>query len=364
MSLIKKYFKIILIQFALVVFILELIGLWQKSTDYFWNYRYLFINDHAYRQLESGLWTYAPNSDIRSAAAYVIPKYRSWVEYDCTFKTNKFGLIDTNFTNQKTVDWVVLGDSFTEGQGGCPWLTRQSIKESAISDKVVINGGLQGGGIIQFESLLGLIEKDVEIKNLLIIAISNDFKRGLYPENYWSNRKKCLNDFECGEDDYWWSIDLNSSHEQLLSKSSLRSIARNNPGEIWQSLNYYSFTYRVYKKIESLIPRLQVHENQVAMEESSKNVFIKNFQSLNTIKSKYPNLKIVLIPQRDEVGLLGHKNKDTDLVENYFYKNGISYSVCPLGIADYMPIDGHPNKGGYQKIFRCVEKFFQMKPVR
>lgn len=359
MNSIKKYFKIILIQFALVVFILELIGLWQKSPDYFWSYRYLYINDHAYRQLESGLWTYKPNSDIRSAATYAIPQYRSWVEYDCNFKTNNFGLIDTNYTNQKTVDWVVLGDSFTEGHGGCPWLTRQSIKESGISDKVIINGGLQGTGVTQFENLLGLIEKDVEIKNLLIIAISNDFKRGLYPENYWANREKCLNDFECNDDDYWWSIDLNSNHEQLLSKSDLRSIARNNSDEIWQSLNYYSFTYRAYKKIQKLIQARQTIENKGVMETSSKDIFNKNFRSLNNIRSKYPSLKILLVPQRDEVGFLGHKNKDTDLVENYLYSNGIPYSVCPLEINDYMPIDGHPNKTGYQKIFRCTQEIIK-----
>jgi hypothetical protein len=111
--------------------------------------------------------------------------------------------------------------------------------------------------------------------------------------------------------------------------------------------------------VKAILADQKAVENQAAMDASSKNIFDQNFRSLNNMRSKYPSLKIVLIPQRDEVGLLGHKNKDTDLVEKYLYSNGIPYSVCPLGITNYMPIDGHPNKSGYQKIFRCIQEIIK-----
>jgi len=64
-------------------------------------------------------------------------------------------------------------------------------------------------------------------------------------------------------------------------------------------------------------------------------------------------MKIILVPQRDELGLLGVENFDTKVVKTFLDANGYEWKECPLGMGDYMPIDGHPNRIGYEKIFKC-----------
>ena len=72
---------------------------------------------------------------------------------------------------------------------------------------------------------------------------------------------------------------------------------------------------------------------------------------------RYPNLKVILVPQKDEFGLLGTQNRDTSFVLAKLKELDIHHSVCQLSYADYMPIDGHPNKIGYNKIFNCLSEF-------
>ena len=60
------------------------------------------------------------------------------------------------------------------------------------------------------------------------------------------------------------------------------------------------------------------------------------------------------IPQRDEVGLLGRGNLDTMRMRQALAERNIEYTTCPLGMRDYMPIDGHPSARGYEKIRSCL----------
>ena len=53
-------------------------------------------------------WTYVPNKEIETSAAYVLHKNISWVEYRSSFKTNHLGLIETNFNKDDSeVDYLI-----------------------------------------------------------------------------------------------------------------------------------------------------------------------------------------------------------------------------------------------------------------
>ena len=84
--------------------------------------------------------------------------------------------------------------------------------------------------------------------------------------------------------------------------------------------------------------------------------FKDNFTALLKLHEKYPNMKIILIPQRDEVGMLGKFNHDTRNVINFMDKENINYNFCELTLSDYMLIDGHPNEDGYKKIYNCLNQ--------
>lgn len=353
----NKFLKIICIQFFITILILEIIGIWQKSNIYFWDYRYLFLSNNSSRDIEKGLWHYEPNKEIRSIASYAFSKSISWIEYDCRFMTNSLGLVDTNYSKQKIVDWLVIGDSFTEGQGGCPWLTKKNLVDNNIN-KIVINGGLQGAGIEQMEKVETYISKSTKAKNLVVIAISNDFKRPLPKDFWWSNRE-CLDNFKCTQYDYWWPVKSESSEEEILNTVKQRRKLRGNlkKDEIKALLYHYSFSYRVYKTLESAIKsKISAEANIKELEENKKNlpIFQDNFNALIRLRKKYPNLKIIMVPQRDEVTILGSKNHDSKYVEIFLKENNFEYSWCKLSGNDFMKIDGHPNNKGYKKLMTCL----------
>lgn len=346
----KRLLKNVVIIVFITIVLLEIIGLFIRPNSYFWDSRQTFISNNSLRKIDnSGLWTYKPNSQVTSAATYFLSLNNGWLEYLCKFKTNQFGLIDTNYSNQKEIDFLVLGDSFLEGQGGCPWLTRDRLEKERFP--IVINGGLQGTGIQNFELLTKWLENSVKIKNLVIFVISNDFKRGL--DSSWLDHTRCLNQNKCGEyDRSWWGFDQSSSKEDILKIAALRHEQRLkwdvNIDPVDNYLRYYSMSYRVIFRYFDLFKL----KNQNSSDQS---IYQSNFESLQRLKKLYPNLKIILVPQKDEVGFFGKKNQDTKIVEEFLDKEDFKYSRCELKISDYMKIDGHPNKKGYGKLFKCLK---------
>lgn len=80
------------------------------------------------------------------------------------------------------------------------------------------------------------------------------------------------------------------------------------------------------------------------------------FHSMLRLKRRFPGMKVILVPQRDEVGLLGVENMDTKFVKSFLVQQGFDWQFCKIGMGDYMPIDGHPNATGYEKLLSCLDK--------
>jgi len=353
--------KSILLVLGISILLLELVGLLIPSNHYYWHNRQLFASQNAFRPIgENGLWTYQPNSQIQTAATYFLTKQHGWLEYRCNLQTNSLGLTQTNYTDQKQVDFLVLGDSFTEGLGGCPWLTKENLAKEKVR-ATVINGGLQGGGIANFELLARWLEPQVKIDNLIIVAISNDFKRGLIA-NAWKNHDACLKEGQCSdnpEEDYVWSFDPKATDEQILEMGRRRFAFASSNHKLGTTLHnwlhYYSFTYRLFSQYKAAFAKSE-RPPETPEQLASSPLIQGNFAALNTLRSRYPNLQLILIPQRDEVGLFGTPNLDTQVVKQRLTQEQIPYTQCDLTSADYMPIDGHPNQQGYQKILACTIK--------
>lgn len=354
-----RFIKSSLLVLGLSLLLLELVGLLIPSNHYYWHNRQLFASLGAFRPIgDQGLWTYQPNSHIQTAATYFLSKQHGWLEYRCKLQTNTFGLTQTNFTNQKQVDFLVLGDSFTEGLGGCPWLTKENLEAHKIS-ATVINGGLQGGGIKNFELLTRWLESQVQIKNIFLVVISNDFKRGLIA-NAWKNHDACLKDGQCSdnpEEDFVWGFDPKASDEQILEMGRRRFAFASSNHKLSTTLHnlalYHSFTYRLFLQYKTAFSKPK-HPPETVDQLAGNHLIQGNFAALNALRSRYPNLQLILIPQRDEVGLLGAPNLDTQVVKQRLTQEQVPFTQCDLTSADYMPIDGHPNAKGYQKILRCT----------
>ena len=74
-----------------------------------------------------------------------------------------------------------------------------------------------------------------------------------------------------------------------------------------------------------------------------------NVEALIKLKEIAPNFSLILVSQRDEVGLLGARHMQLQMVEDKLAEVGISWKYCKLRPEHYMPIDGHPNRLGQQK---------------
>ena len=344
-----------LVSCLLTASVLETAGLFIFKNQYNWNHRYSFITTDSFRIIDERLWTYRPNSTIKVAAVYGFPFGTPWVEYDCEFQTNRFGLIQTNPIELDSYDLLVLGDSFTEGQGGCPWLTTETTRSQGLR---IINGGLQSTGIAAFANLERYLSAQVDIKSLLVIAISDDFIRKT-PSSAWIEKgTPCLIHRKCNNTNYWWSIDsdVRTDHLEKMGRSRIvqRYEAQDVRGKfeaILDQVAWRSFTGRLLAAYYEIVGDLTGSSENLHQLQGR---FEPNIKALQFLKRKYPNMRLILVPQRDELGLFGGRNQNTRRVEERLDALVIDYERCELLPDDFMYIDGHPNEQGYRKLRDCA----------
>ena len=210
--------KILLIAF----FLIEVFGFFfLKNNSYYWENRFQFISNNSFRitllntDPPTKFWTYVPNREIETSAAYVLHKNISWVEYWTSFKTNHLGLIETNFNKDDSeVDYLILGDSFLEGQGGGPWLSKKSISKDYPK---IINAGLQGASMVSMHILESYISETIKINNVVLVLISNDFKR--FVDLNFLPVEECIENGFCNTINDWEPIEDFKSEEELLALS-------------------------------------------------------------------------------------------------------------------------------------------------
>ena len=166
------------------------------SNDHERSRRYMLFgtadNTPAFRN-QGNIFTYAPNSTIRQTAYYengaVLHK-----EYDYQFKANNFGLVQKQDIEKDRPSILVLGDSFTEGQGATPWFYFLEEGDGKKNTQL-INGGLLGTGFAQWKLLHDhLVNSGIRINKVVIPFISDDYQRAVW--NFSDRVLNCLGGVE------------------------------------------------------------------------------------------------------------------------------------------------------------------------
>ena len=324
------------------------------DPHYYWNNRYLFVPAGGFENVSERLWTYGRDMDYREVAIYGFPQQARLpfsgfrVEYDCRFKTNNLG-----FPQQRDFDagdrvTLVLGDSFTAGQGGCPWM--QQLEQSN-PQWSLLNAGLMGTGLPVWSAALDYVrEKGIEVEALVLIAISNDFKRKPWVWN--AKVLGCLDHGECSGSEYWHPLTLDESQQSLLERARQRSLQRS-PKTEQQSLvgPWLARVSRLAGVIAALLDHDQIDEaKQLAKAKPHPDTLpaLEKFSSLGI------PVRVLMVPQRNEAAL-GSRNLDSLMAEQLLRQYGLEFSWCDLGAGDFMPLDGHPTAKGYQKLAACLE---------
>ena len=326
------------------------------DPDYYWDRRFLFVSPNAYQNRGDRFWTYRPHMNIREVAVYGMPalftaKPKMVVEYDCFMKSNNLGLLQNDDIEAGAAVTVIVGDSFTAGQGGCPWFERLQARRK--TDRL-LNAGLLGTGFGHWMRMTQYLQQQgIIAKRLLIIAISDDLRRRAW---IWKQYQlDCLDHRACPAEDprgLWLPVEINESHSSLIQRSAVRlSVRLGHPSwrdssEVYlrNSLYLLKFITRAFENIREASERSGASEPTFPDVEEA----LERFRSLGI------PMQVLLVTQKEEIKPFGNR-RELEAAIAVLNKHEIAHSQCDLSKGDFMPYDGHPNRSGYDKLVLCVD---------
>jgi len=287
------------------------------------------------------IFTFLPDAEIRDALGFFDGQdFR--IQYDYRFHTKHLGLVHDDDVALQRASLLLLGDSFTQGQGAEPWF-RTLAPQLAQSNLQIVNGGLGGTGFIQWAALdRYLAQKGLKIQKVAVIFISDDYHRRM--SNFSPQELDCLSSLERCEVDssfYYhmppaeaqpqWLARIRASREKRLPR--LRIAAR--------VASLLPASYQVYRYF---------HYHDEEAEKGSK-------AAIAALIGKYgrDNILFIHLPQKDEVkgpSDLGLRARRAIAEAGGMLADG--FKLCGLTPADYYRHDDHPTAAGYAKIAACV----------
>ncbi len=289
-----------------------------------------------------GIFNYFPHSEIRNVTVFM-SKDDFRTEYDYHFKTNNYGLVQDDDVAPERKSLLLLGDSFTEGQGAEPWFRTISPEIEKLGYQPV-NGGVLGTGFEQWLKLTQyLAAQDVQIRKLVVIFISDDFHRSIW--NIQPDVLQCLLDPPlCSvENSYFYRL---PPPEEMSSWISRIRTARGplRTRSIFSVSAVLPASYSVYNFLNQ----------QISFARAEKQSRDAIEQLLRIYGPR--NVAFLHLPEKEEID---HGPDDLGLrAQNAIQKAGgqlfDGFKLCQLTKADYYLHDEHPNKNGYRKIATCV----------
>lgn len=249
---------------------------------------------------------------------------------------------------------ILLGDSYTEGQGSSPWFENFSSNFPDESPQL-INGGLFGTGFEQWLLLLEYLKKsDIHVSKVVVIYISDDYRRPVW--NFTPNTLSCLNNYRaCEGGENFYGIPDESGLQEFLGKMrGYRKQELDKSNMPAKDLKYYfPNTYKVWQSFSQ--------KNKIEI----SNDFPTNTLAIQKLITSYgQNLLFINLPQNDEV-VRGKISPLGIVARSVIEKSGgeiyDGFSKCNLKKGDFFALDGHPNSKGYQKISICVKEAIKEK---
>jgi hypothetical protein len=304
--------------------------------------------DSIFRNLDD-IFTYVPNSQIFSRVIYFSGSSYS-TEYAYKFKTNNFGLVQDKDLVRGVTSILLLGDSFTEGQGAEPWF-RQIAPRIERLNYQPINGGLQGTGFLNWWELEQFLSaNEIAVAKLVVIFISDDVRRPKW--NFSEHDLACLR-----------SINLCRGFEGFLRLPPAPEFARwvakigtsrepRNVGIKERIGSALPATYAVYRFFLNVAKRSappQGTPGQIELVTTVINEMVEKYGRENVLFIQLPRgkeeLRGAILPD----GLLTRK-----LIRDSGARYADGTSLCGLDGSDFFARDGHPNQQGYSKIAKCI----------
>ncbi len=285
-----------------------------------------------------GFRRYEPNKNVEQIAIY-----HKDIAYRYTYKTNNLGLVSyPDLQKNDYVDLAINGDSFSEGQGGYPWVVEWQKKELRNSNITSLNYAIAGNGFGDFLESSKHSKKYYNASKNIIFFIEHDAYR---PYQRMAKNKNCsfysngfldniLGPLTCKTYGIvWHHIDLNKSDSQIIDEAR------------------YLQQYGVLASLNKLLKN-KSQKNKLRLGEIPLNTKIA-ISKINNIYGK-DNVLYVQLPEtvgKPKKRALEFTKRMEALVENKIIN---LWENCPLEKSDFNILDSHPNVKGYKKIKSCI----------
>ncbi len=304
---------------------------------------------------QGDIFTYVPHSEVRNVTGFFSDDDFK-VEYDYRFRTNNFGLVQDADILPDRDSLLLLGDSFTEGQGAEPWFRLVSPEINKL-DLQAINGGFMATGFDQWLQLERyLASNKIRIRKVVVLFISFDYIRPV--------RKLLPSDLQCLADLSLchlegslfyrlpppdelssWIAKIRAARAPMTNKSWFEArVAALLPAS-YRSYQYLSDASERFRRAANILRSLDTEQRSDA--------------AIAELIRKYgaENVAFLHLPQKDEVEKgepikLGLKARRA--IQGAGGKVFDGLKLCGLTVTDYYVSDEHPNKAGYAKIASCA----------
>ena len=289
-----------------------------------------------------GIFNYQSHEGIRQVIEFFTDDDFS-VEFDYRYRTNNYGLVqDFDIVPGRDL-LLLLGDSFTEGQGAEPWFRQVSPVIEKLGYQP-INGGVLGTGFQQWLRLdRYLVRKNIQIRKVVVLFISDDYHRPVWnipPQTFacLSSLSSCRADesffyrLPPAEEMSSWIAKVRAAREPLRMHLKMKASA------------LFPASYAIYSHFRQQI----LFANAERGSRAAITELIRIYGPENIV--------FIHLPQKDEIDS-GPNNlglRARRAIEDARGKMFDGFKLCQMTAADYYPRDEHPNKSGYEKIAACA----------
>lgn len=303
-----------------------------------------FDGDDSIFENHGDIFTYLPHNTVRNVTAFFSRDAFS-VEYDYRFRTNNLGLAQDGDVAPGRKSLLLLGDSFTEGQGAEPWFRLVSPTIERLGYQPV-NGGVLGTGFQQWLKLTQyLADRGIEIRKAIVLFISDDYHRPV------------------------WSIP--TSVFNCLSSPPLCRVEQSYFYRLPPQKEMASWIARVREARRSMKPHLKLSASALLPASFSVYMYLTHLityaqaeagsrTAISGLIERYgpENVAFLHLPQKNEINrgpdALGLRARRA--IEDAGGKLFDGFKLCELTESDYYVNDDHPNPQGYAKIAACAAK--------
>lgn len=329
--------------------------------------RVLFYTFPAFVDDGLGSVRYAPNSEIREVAVF-----GEQIDYDRRHRSNNLGFLDNidyEPAEAGVYGVVFVGDSFTAGTGGYPWVPELRKRVHNGQSTRIYNLGVGSASIYHMDKLLASFKHEVGYSEVNVLLITDDFFRPFWrPVQHDNTLWFCPTEGE--------TVDCSALRRPIIHQLSITDNAdrlRAAAQEIYMAGRYPMYytpswlqQLRLYRIACDAYHRIRPNQANVIAcphlyyqhyRDYQKNQ--KYFQAMSVVQgwpAKFPDVKFRLfhIPEKSEV-VVGKYTLD---IANELRATNIDFvpllKTCDWTVDLYYEHDTHLTPDGYRHLRDCV----------